>query len=286
MTYGSGGTGSISHIVGEAFAKAADITLLHVPYKGNGPALIDLTGGHVNLLFDGFVSSGPVAQQGRARLLGVSGKKRSRSAPTVPTFVEQGLARLRGDDLEQSVRTGGHRRIDRQTQRGLEQGTRSTGRPGAPGPGRVGTARTVDPRAGRRIRTARSAPSGCRSCACAAIDVELRSGPDRALATRYAALGAAREPLGRHAAQRLKGAHRGGNFSDCTGPVAPRHVAPLVLVNLGVAMHATIWFMASTMMPSVVHDLDAAAFISWATSVYLVTMILGGVAMMAPAKAR
>ena len=92
ITYGSGGTGSISHIVGEAFAKAADISLLHVPYKGNGPALIDLTGGHVNLLFDGFVSSGPMAQQGRARLLAVSGQKRSAVNPAVPTFAEQGLA--------------------------------------------------------------------------------------------------------------------------------------------------------------------------------------------------
>jgi MFS family permease len=63
------------------------------------------------------------------------------------------------------------------------------------------------------------------------------------------------------------------------------HVAPLILVNLGVALHAMIWYMASTMMPSVVADLGSAAFISWATSVYLVTMILGGVAM-APAKAR
>ena len=92
ITYGSGGTGSISHIVGEAFAKAADIQLLHVPYKGNGPALIDLTGGHVNLLFDGFVSSGPMAQQGRARLLAVSGLKRSAVNPAVPTFAEQGIA--------------------------------------------------------------------------------------------------------------------------------------------------------------------------------------------------
>ena len=91
ITYGSGGTGSISHIVGEAFAKAAEIQLLHVPYKGNGPALIDLTGGHVNLLFDGFVSSGPMAQQGRARLLAVSGQKRSMVNPAVPTFAEQGI---------------------------------------------------------------------------------------------------------------------------------------------------------------------------------------------------
>ncbi len=91
VTYGSGGTGSISHIVGEAFAKAADISLLHIPYKGNGPALIDLSGGHVNLLFDGFISAGPIAQQGRAQLLAVSGQKRSVAYPNVPTFAEQGL---------------------------------------------------------------------------------------------------------------------------------------------------------------------------------------------------
>ena len=91
VTYGSGGTGSISHIVGEAFAKAADISLLHIPYKGNGPALIDLSGGHVNLLFDGFISAGPIAQQGRAQLLAVSGRKRSAAYPNVPTFAEQGL---------------------------------------------------------------------------------------------------------------------------------------------------------------------------------------------------
>lgn len=91
VTYGSGGIGSISHIVGEAFAKAADIQLLHVPYKGNGPALVDLAGGHVNLLFDGFVSAGPIAQQGRAQLLAISGDKRSAVNPAVPTFAEQGL---------------------------------------------------------------------------------------------------------------------------------------------------------------------------------------------------
>ena len=91
VTYGSGGPGSISHVVGEAFARAADIQLLHVPYKGNGPALVDLSGGHVDLLFDGFISARPVAQQGRAQLLAVSGKQRSPIAPDVPTFAEQGL---------------------------------------------------------------------------------------------------------------------------------------------------------------------------------------------------
>jgi len=77
--------------VGENFNKAADISLLHVPYKGNGAALIDLSGGHVNLLFDGLISAVPLQQQGRAHLLAISGTKRSPIAPNVPTFAEQGL---------------------------------------------------------------------------------------------------------------------------------------------------------------------------------------------------
>ena len=63
------------------------------------------------------------------------------------------------------------------------------------------------------------------------------------------------------------------------------NLAPLLLVNLGVAVHATIWYMATTAMPSAVEELGAAAYLSWATSVYLVSSILGG-AMMAPAKGR
>ena len=70
-----------------------------------------------------------------------------------------------------------------------------------------------------------------------------------------------------------------------TGTLGRRHLAPLVLVNLGVGMHAMIWYMAGTVMPSVVQDLGSAESISWATTIYLVTSILGAVAM-AGAKAR
>ena len=91
LTYGSAGTGSISHIVGEAFAKAADIRLNHVPYKGNGPAMADLAGGHVDLVFDGLMTSAPMAKQGRIRLLAISGTRRSPAAPQLPTFAEQGV---------------------------------------------------------------------------------------------------------------------------------------------------------------------------------------------------
>ncbi|WP_395020679.1 MFS transporter [Dongia sp.] len=64
-----------------------------------------------------------------------------------------------------------------------------------------------------------------------------------------------------------------------------QNIAPLILVNLGVGLHATIWYMATTAMPSAVEELDAAAYLSWATSLYLMTSILGG-AMLPPIKAR
>jgi tripartite-type tricarboxylate transporter receptor subunit TctC len=92
ISYGSAGQGSITHIAAEAFARAADLQLLHVPYKGNGPALIDLSGGHVNLLFDGLLSCLPLAQQGKLRMLAISSGQRSPLAPEMPTFAEAGLA--------------------------------------------------------------------------------------------------------------------------------------------------------------------------------------------------
>lgn len=92
LSYGSAGLGSISHIVAEAFAKAADIQLLHVPYKGNGPAMADLAGGHVALVFDGLSTTQPLAQQGKVQMLAISGARRSTAAPNLPTFAEQGLA--------------------------------------------------------------------------------------------------------------------------------------------------------------------------------------------------
>ena len=92
LSYGSAGLGSISHIVAEAFARAAGVQLLHVPYKGNGPAMADLAGGHVALVFDGLYTTAPLAQQGKVQMLAISGAQRNRVAPQLPTFAEQGLA--------------------------------------------------------------------------------------------------------------------------------------------------------------------------------------------------
>jgi tripartite-type tricarboxylate transporter receptor subunit TctC len=91
VSYGSGGNGSISHIVGETFARAAGVELLHVPYKGNGPAMQDLAGGQIDLVFDGFSTAGPMLRAGQVRVLAVSGERRNAGHPDVPTFAEAGV---------------------------------------------------------------------------------------------------------------------------------------------------------------------------------------------------
>ena len=91
ISYGSGGNGSISHIVGETFKKEAGIDLLHVPYKGNGPAMADLLAGTVDLVFDGFATAGPHHRTGAMRILATNGKRHP-DYPDVPTYAEAGVA--------------------------------------------------------------------------------------------------------------------------------------------------------------------------------------------------
>ncbi len=91
MTYGSGGYGSITHIVAEAFAQRTGLQLRHVPYKGGGAVLIDLAGGHVDMGFDGLNNGAALAAEGKIRLLAISGAKRNPLRPDVPTFDEAGV---------------------------------------------------------------------------------------------------------------------------------------------------------------------------------------------------
>jgi len=90
ITYGSGGNGSISHIVGESFKKETGVDLLHVPYKGNGPAMVDLAAGVVDLVFDGFSTAGQHHRSGAMRILATNGKRHP-DYPDVPTFAEAGV---------------------------------------------------------------------------------------------------------------------------------------------------------------------------------------------------
>jgi tripartite-type tricarboxylate transporter receptor subunit TctC len=90
ISYGSGGNGAISHIVGETFKKEAGVDLLHVPYKGNGPAMADLLAGTVDLVFDGFATAGQHHKSGAMRILATNGKRHP-DYPDVPTYAEAGV---------------------------------------------------------------------------------------------------------------------------------------------------------------------------------------------------
>jgi tripartite-type tricarboxylate transporter receptor subunit TctC len=91
IAYASFGNGSASHLAGEAFKRAARVDLLHVPYQGGAPALRDIAGGHVPLMFANLPSALPLLREGRARALGLADVARSPLAPDVPTFEEAGV---------------------------------------------------------------------------------------------------------------------------------------------------------------------------------------------------
>jgi len=91
MTFGSSGVGSSDHLAGELFQSMTGISLIHVVYKGGGPALIDLLGGQVDVLFNQISSSINYIQSGKLRPLAVSTLKRSPLLPDVPTADESGV---------------------------------------------------------------------------------------------------------------------------------------------------------------------------------------------------
>ena len=90
LNYGTAGTGSTSHMAMELFQSVANIKMVHVPYKGTGPALIELLGGHLSLMFDVIMTSLPHVQSGKLRTLALSSLQRSPTAPQVPTIAESG----------------------------------------------------------------------------------------------------------------------------------------------------------------------------------------------------
>jgi tripartite-type tricarboxylate transporter receptor subunit TctC len=90
LDYASAGTGSSSHIAAELFRLNAKINIVHVPYKGNGPAMADLIAGHVQLMFNNLAPSVAQVKAGKLRALAVTSEKRSAAAPDVPTMSEAG----------------------------------------------------------------------------------------------------------------------------------------------------------------------------------------------------
>ncbi|MBE0556826.1 MAG: tripartite tricarboxylate transporter substrate binding protein, partial [Proteobacteria bacterium] len=91
LNHASSGKGSIGHLAGELLASMADIKLTHVPYKGSGPAVIDVLGGYVQMLITSIPSVMPHIKSGKLRAIALAGTKRSSGAPEIPTFIESGL---------------------------------------------------------------------------------------------------------------------------------------------------------------------------------------------------
>ena len=91
LTYASAGNGTSIHLAGEVFASMAGVNILHVPYKGSGPAITDMLGGQVDLMFDSITSARPHIQSGKLRALGLTTAKRSSALPDVPTIAEAGV---------------------------------------------------------------------------------------------------------------------------------------------------------------------------------------------------
>jgi len=91
VSYGSAGGGSTSHLVPLMFFRGAGApNAVHVPYKGNAPAIVDVMGGHLTMVMDAIITTSEHLRSGRLRALGVAAKTRSPVLPNVPTFAEQG----------------------------------------------------------------------------------------------------------------------------------------------------------------------------------------------------
>ncbi|MBL8310725.1 MAG: tripartite tricarboxylate transporter substrate binding protein [Burkholderiales bacterium] len=97
ISFASAGNGTSQHLSGELYKLSAGLDLVHVPYKGSAPAIQDVIGGQVPMMFDTSVVAGPFIESGKVRALAVTSAKRTSQLPSVPTMAESGVA---GYDLQ------------------------------------------------------------------------------------------------------------------------------------------------------------------------------------------
>ena len=91
LSYGSSGTGAVSHLAAELFKSMSGTDLVHVPYKGTAPAITDVIAGQIDMMFADYAAIAPHAKVGKLRMLAVAGGKRSGTAPELPTIGESGV---------------------------------------------------------------------------------------------------------------------------------------------------------------------------------------------------
>lgn len=92
LTFGSGGAGTVAHLAGELFGLQSGTPMVHVPYKGEGPALVDAIGGQISVMFSTLASASGQIASGQLKPLAVTTKERASLLPDVPTVAEQGFA--------------------------------------------------------------------------------------------------------------------------------------------------------------------------------------------------
>lgn len=92
LNYGSSGTGGLSHLSGALFASLAKVNMVHIPYKGGNPAMIDVIAGQIQMLYSTLLQAQTHLKSGKLRALGVTTAKRSAAAPELPTMQEAGIA--------------------------------------------------------------------------------------------------------------------------------------------------------------------------------------------------
>jgi tripartite-type tricarboxylate transporter receptor subunit TctC len=91
LHFASAGSGSGTHLAAELFASMARVTMLHVPYRSGSAALIDLAGGHIDLMFSNLINSGPYVKSGKLKALAITTARRSPQYPDLPTVAESGV---------------------------------------------------------------------------------------------------------------------------------------------------------------------------------------------------
>jgi tripartite-type tricarboxylate transporter receptor subunit TctC len=91
LQYASAGIGSFQHLGGELFKLMGGVDILHVPFKGGGPAMVDVVGGHTKVMFSSMVQTVPQIKAGRLRALGTGALERSAALPDIPTIAEAGV---------------------------------------------------------------------------------------------------------------------------------------------------------------------------------------------------
>ena len=94
LAVGSGGNGTATHLATELLKVRAGVSIIHTPYKGTGPALLDLAGGHIPFVFSSLAAATPLVKAGKITAVAVANDRRGQASPETPTFAEAGLSNL------------------------------------------------------------------------------------------------------------------------------------------------------------------------------------------------